>query len=96
MSKLHDMIKSGSEKIQRKAAEKVNRAIDKTMAGLVKKLSKEDPEKVTGFLTDLANDATLSPEVRGAFLKLLAAHKEGNILDAMKEQTTNQMRDMLK
>ena len=96
MSKLHDMIKSGSEKIQRKAAEKVNRAIDKTMAGLVKKLSKEDPEKVTGFLTDLANDTTLSPEVRGAFLKLLAAHKEGNILDAMKEQTTNQMRDMLK
>ena len=96
MSKLHDMIKNGSEKIQRKAADKINNTLDKTMAGLVRKLSKEDPEKVTGFLTDLANDTTLSPEVRGAFLKLLAAHKDGNILDAMKEQTTSQLRGMLK
>ena len=96
MSKLHEMIKNGSEKIQRKASEKINRALDKTMANLARKLSKEDPEKVTGFLTDLANDETLSPETRAAFLKLLAAHKGGNILDSMKDQTTQQMNEMLK
>lgn len=96
MSRLHDMIKGGSEKIQRKASEKINRTLDKTMANLAKKLSKEDPEKVTGFLTELANDQTLSPEARAAFLKLLGAHKNGDILDTMKEQTTDQMRGMLK
>ena len=96
MSKLHEMIKNGSEKIQRKASEKINRALDKTMANLARKLSTEDPEKVTGFLTELSNDTTLSQETRAAFLKLLAAHKEGNVLDAMKDQTTEQMRGMLK
>ena len=96
MSKLHDMIKGGSEKIQRKAAMKINNALDKTMANLAKKLSKEDPVKVTGFLTDLSNDTSLSPDVRGAFLKLLEAHKAGNVLDGMKEQTTDSMRGMLK
>ena len=96
MSRLHDIIKNGSEKIQRKAAMKINTAIDKTMANLARKLSKEDPEKVTGFLTELANDMSLSQETRAAFLKLLAAHKGGNILDSMKDQTTQQMNEMLK
>ena len=88
MSRLHD-IKKG---IVTRTLNVVQKQADNTLEHLAAKLAKEDPEKVKGFLGELANDPTMRPDARAIFKKLLdAANKGENLENVMKEETTDKV-----
>ena len=95
MSRLHD-IKKGLGKIASTAVEKTIIKPAFAFSGkAIQKLSKEDPEKVKIFLSELINDDTVHPEVRNACRNLLAGVNAGTPIEKVVQVETKKAIDHL-
>jgi hypothetical protein len=60
---------------------KLQKFIMKGTDEFISALSKEDPEKVKGFLKDLSEDARLSPDIRSIFSRIYSGMSEGKSIE---------------
>jgi len=88
MSRLHDLKKGITNKMVSATTSVVMKPLTGIALGLQKKLSKEDPEKVKGFLTELANDPELPREMRNACQTLLDGIADGTPISKVMQDTT--------
>ena len=63
--------------LEKKLQKLVMRGTDKFISAL----SKEDPEKVKGFLKDLSEDARLSPDIRSIFERIYKGMLTGKSIE---------------
>jgi hypothetical protein len=93
MSRLHDM-KLGIVTVVKKKLDKTLVSSYSVLGKQLSKLNKEDPEKVRGFLTDLANDTALPEPARLQFQKMLDGFNAGKPVEDVAKENLNTITEM--